>query len=810
MRTATPFTLLLLSSTILAVPLTGVAAQQATPAATPASADGYDSAEIIVTATKRSESMQNVPISMAALTPVTLEQHQVASFDDYAKLLPSVSYQTFGPGQAQLYFRGIATGGDGLAAGPLPGSGVYIDEIPITTIYNSLDIHAYDLARVEALSGPQGTLYGASSLSGTLRIITNKPNTAKFEGGYDLEGNKFGKGGYGGKAEGFVNLPINESMAIRLVGFYEHDGGYIDNTPGTRTYQRPHTIGTDPAGDPIVANAPLTVSNAAMAKNNYNDVDTYGGRAALLIDLDDNWTALPAVIYQHQKANGEFLYDPRAGDLQNHDFVASHNLDKWYLASLTVQGKISDWDLTYSGSYLHRTVDNTADYSYFTVAYDTYPDYNYLLDGAGHDIDPTQAIHGFDKYKKMAHELRISSPAENRFRVTAGLFYQRQVDDRIADYIIPGVSNAVNPFSPPVPGGGPDDVYYTDIHRVDRDYAAFADASFDILPNLTLTGGIRAFKAHNTLDGFSGPASAVDRQITVFGCTGTTAQQCPNIDKSYKESGETHRVNVSWKITPGKMVYATYSTGFRPGGNNRDAFALGQLQIIPPFKADTLTNYEVGWKTTWFDHTLRFNGALFWEDWKNVQYSLPGVLGIFYTVNAGSARSRGVEGDISWTIDRKLTLSASGTYVTPKLSQPFCDQVNGCDPANGGEVFAPKGTRLPVTPRLKVNATARYDFAVGENKAFVQGGVNHQSGTTSYLATAGEAAIGPTSGFTTFDFSAGYTWNRLSFTAFIQNAFDKRGILSKNISCAPSLCGQYARLYPVKPQFFGLKVSQRF
>jgi len=808
MRINQPFSLLLLSTTMLSVPFASAAAQQAAPAAaTPVPDETTDIGEIIVTATKRSENLQNVPISISALTPATLEQHQVAAFDDYAKLLPSVSYQSFGPGQAQLYFRGIATGGDGLASGPLPGSGLYVDEIPITTIYNSVDIHAYDLARVEALAGPQGTLYGASSLSGTLRIITNRPDPGKFEGGYQVEGNKYGKGGYGGTAEGFANIPLNEKMAIRLVGFYEHDGGFIDNTAATRTYQRPHTVGTDEDGNPIIVNAPLTVSNAAIAKNDYNDVDTYGGRAALRIDLDDNWTVTPGLIYQHQKANGEFLYDPRAGDLQNHDFVESHNLDKWYLASLTVQGKISDWDLTYSGSYLHRTVDNTADYSYFSVAYDTYADYNYLVDAAGHDIDPTQTIHGFDKYKKMAHELRISSPAHNRFRVTAGLFYQRQADDRIADYVVPGLTTAVNPFSPPVPGGGANDVYFTNIHRVDRDYAVFSEASFDILSNLTLTGGIRGFKAHNTLNGFSGGAGAVDRQINVFGCTGTTAQQCPNIDKSYKESGETHRVNLSWKATPSKMLYVTYSTGFRPGGNNRDAFALGKLQIIPPYRADTLTNYELGWKTMWLDRTVRINGALFWEDWKDVQYSLPGLLGIFYTVNAGSARSRGVEGDISWTIQRKLTLTASGTYVDAKLTKPFCDQVNGCDPAQGGQLFAPKGTRLPVTPHLKINATARYDFT---DKVFVQGGVNHQGGTTSYLTTDGEDAIGPTKGFTTFDFSAGYTWNGLSFVAFIQNAFDKRGILSKNITCAPSLCGPYSRLYPVKPQFFGLKVSQRF
>lgn len=528
------------------------------------------------------------------------------------------------------------------------------------------------------------------------------------------------------------------------------------------------------------------------------------------IDLDDNWTATPAIIYQHTKANGQFLFDPRAGDLQNHDFAPSYNKDDWYLASLTIQGKLSDWDVTYSGSYFHRKNDNVADYSYFSVAYDTYPDYNYLVDGNGNDIDPTQTVRGLDKYRKFAQELRINSPSGERFQLTAGLFMQRQTDNRIAEYIIPGVRNAVNPFSPPVPGGGPDDVFYTDIHRIDRDYAVFGEASFKILPTLTLTGGIRGFIADNTLKGFSGGIGALNREITTFGCTGTTAQQCPNIDKKYVESGETHKINLTWNIDPQRLVYATYSTGFRPGGNNRDAFQFNQLQSIPPYKADTLTNYEIGWKTQWFDRKLRVNGAIFWEEWKDVQYSLPGILGIFYTVNAGSARSRGIEGDISFVPNDHLTLSASGSYFEAELTKAFCDQVNGCDPNNGGQLFAPKGTRLPVTPKLKVNATARYSFDIGSYKAFVQGSVNHQSGTTSYLTTAGEAIIGPTAQFTTADFAAGINWNKLSFEIFLQNAFDKRGILSKNYTCAPSLCGQYARLYPTKPQFFGIKVGQRF
>lgn len=570
-------------------------AQQAAPAAQLAATD-VPQGEIIVTATKRAESLQKVPISIQALSTETLTQHNVASFDDYAKLLPSVSYQSFGPGQTQLYFRGIATGGDGLQSGPLPTAGLYIDETPVTTIFGSVDMHAYDIARVEALSGPQGTLYGASSLAGTLRVITNKPDASKFAAGYDLEGNKFGKGNGGGKAEGFVNIPLSERAAIRLVGFYEKDGGYIDNThshgrtvfnpiTGQYDYNRPYrrtVSGFLPDGSPnpdYYSSAPLPddyyPDNSKFVKNDFNSVETYGGRAALKVDLNDNWTVTPAGIYQHQKAKGTFLYDPHAGDLQVHDFTPDNNLDHWYLASLTVQGKVSDWDLTYSGSYFHRTVDNTQDYSYFSVAYDTYAYYNFYKDALGNDIDPTQIYHAHDTYSKQSHELRISSPAENRWRLTAGMFLQRQSNNHIADYIIAGLPDAVNPFSPPLAGAPQTDVYYTDIHRVDRDYAMFGEASYDILDNLTINAGIRGFIAKNTLYGFSGGAGALDREITLFGCTGTTVQQCPNINKKYNEAGETHKVNLSWKIDPARMVYFTYSTGFRPGGNNRDAFALG-------------------------------------------------------------------------------------------------------------------------------------------------------------------------------------------------------------------------------------------
>jgi iron complex outermembrane receptor protein len=800
-------TAVLLTTTALG--LASAASAQDPPAPSPAPAAAPvapDQGEIIVTATKRSERLQDVPISIQALGTATLEQHQVSSFDDYQKLLPSLSSQSFGPGQAQLYFRGITSGTDGLHIGPTPATGTYLDEIPLTTVANTVDLHIYDIDRVEALAGPQGTLYGASSLSGTLRIITNKPNTHKFEAGYDLELNKFGKGAAGGAANGFVNIPLSERAAIRLVGFYEHDGGYIDNTFKSRTY----TLDDD---DPTTN---VTVNNAKYVKKNFNDVNTYGGRIALKYDIDDNWTVTPMVVGQVQKSHGAFLYDPRAGDLKVHDFVNDYNRDRWYQAALTIQGKIGNWDLTYAGGLFGRKVENQQDYTYYTVAYDQklysgapagYTKFELNPPGSGNFIDPTQRQLLADRYGKMSHELRVSSPTGNPLRVTFGLFYQRQTDKIRADYVINGLAQTSSVFTtdsndlPYAPFG--DDIFGTRLKRIDRDYAVFGELSYDILHNLTFTGGVRGFKAHNTLTGFSGFSSNTDTSAC-FGAP-TSKLPCQNVNKVYKESGETHKINLTWKPDRDKMVYFTYSTGFRPGGNNRKP-------QYGPFKADTITNYEAGFKTSWLNRRLRFNGAFFYELWDHPAISLaqPGDFGVTSIANVGGARSYGFEGDVAYT-QGGLSLSGSGTYVNAKTTKAFCTALVTQDATIAPTVCTPKGTQLPIQPKIKLNMTGRYSFDVGSARAFVQAAMNYQSSTHSFLLVQDYASVGKLPGFATFDFSAGAKLtNNMTLEAFIQNAFDKRGQLSRNTACATSYCGVYYRVYPIKPQLFGIKLGQKF
>ena len=767
--------------------------------------------EIIVTAQKRTEDLQKVPISLQVLGGEKLDQLQVTSFDDYAKFLPSVSFQSLGPSQAQLYFRGISSGGDGLHAGSLPATGVYLDEIPVTTIGNSLDVHVYDIARVEALAGPQGTLYGASSLSGTLRIITNRPDATKFSAGYDVKGTKFAKGDSGGGIEGFVNFPVSENAAVRLVGYYERDGGYINNVYTEHSYDR------EPGGPAFYRN------NSDVVKKNANDVESYGGRAALKVDLNDRWSITPTVLYQHQQANGNFAFDPRLGDLNVGDYTPGQNLDSWYQSALTVEGKIGNYDLVYSGGYFERKTDNVVDYAEYAIAYDQLGSgYSRWDDGAGGLLDPTQYTANHDKYTKMNQEIRISSPTENRFRFVVGGFMQRQTDDIRAEFRVDGLPtlDTVPVRRPDVyvyaVDGQPGILYLSQQTRTDRDTALFGDMTFDLSDTWKVSAGIRQFWADNTLYGFfgfqefnSGEGSCNPPASPATVVPGKWP--CINTDKRVTEQGETHRVNLTYQIDPDRMVYGTYSTGFRPGGNNR------RVEIVA-YGADKLTNYEIGWKTAWFDRRVRFNGAVFFEQWHGVQIGVQGAQGITSILNAGKAEVKGIEFDVNWLVGNNLNLSLSATRVDAALSANFCSAPNGqvtsaCTAASldpDPVLKAPSGTQLPVTPKFKASGTARYKFNAGDYGSFVQGSVLYHGSSTFSLEAHPNELVGPIPAYTSFDFSIGTAHQGWSLEAYIENAFDERGQLGRVSQCGADYCYQNARIYPTKPMNFGIKFGQKF
>lgn len=765
--------------------------------------------EIIVTSQKREENLQDVPLSITALGNEELEQLGVADFDDFAKFLPSLSYTSSGPGFSRVFFRGVSSGDNGNHSGSLPSVGMYLDEQPITTIQGALDVHIYDIARVEALAGPQGTLYGASSQAGTIRIITNKPDPGEFAAGYNVEGSVVSsQAGY--VAEGFVNVPLGEKAAIRLVAWSKRDPGYISNVFGSRTF-------------PV---AGVTVNNSGLEEQDANDVDTYGARAALRVDLNDSWTVTPSLIVQEQKAAGTFSYDPSVGTLEVERYRPERSTDRWGQAALTIEGRIANFDLVYAGSYLRRDVDSRTEYSDYSYFYDALPQYGYVLyNDNGDIIDPTQYIRGRDQYSRQSHELRISSPEDSRLRFIAGAFFQRQqhrieqrykVDDLTVDYEITGWG---------------DTIWLTEQTRVDRDYAIFGEVSFDIIDPLTVTGGIRLFRAKNSLEGFfglndtwstsgrngealcsaqAGDALGDESSWVPYESIGTAP--CKNLDKTVTEDDYTPKVNVTYRFDDDRLVYATWSKGFRPGGVNRRG-------TFPPYKADFLKNYELGFKTTWADSRLRVNGAFFWQDWDKFQFSFLGENGLTNITNAGGARIWGLETEIQWAATEGLLISGGATYLNGELTKDFCKNL---DPGTGKPLSfaqclansdptdaAPKGTRLPVVPDYKVNLTGRYSFDVGEYGAYVQSSIVLQSDTRSALVPAEEAILGRNRAYELVDFSAGVETERFHAEFYIDNAFDKRADIARFTQCDAKIC---SRPYIVtnQPRSVGLRFGQKF
>ena len=809
-----------------------------------------DDTELVITAQKREENLQDVPVSVQAIGTRRLDQLNISNFEDYTKQLPSVSFQTSAPGSTVVYMRGVASGGDGNHSGSLPSVGTYLDEQPVTTIGGTLDVHIYDIARIESLAGPQGTLYGASSQAGTIRILTNKPELNATSGRVDAELNHTAHGEMGGSLEGMINLPIASNMALRAVAFWQRDGGYIDNVFGERTY-----LFND--GDDSV-----TFDNADLVENNINDTTVYGGRAALKIDLNDTWTVTPTIMHQYLKSNGVYYMDEDQDDLDVVRFKKDKSRDEFTQAALTVEGKIASFDITYAGAYMDRPTYSFNDYTDYTDAYDAYAvyyggipglDYFNFTDDNGDLIDPRQFIEGGNHYKKMSHEVRIASPAENRFRVLLGAFYQRQTNHIYQNYMVQDLAADLSV------GGWPGTLWLTKQERVDRDYAVFGEASFDVTPQITLTGGGRLFKYDNTLFGFAGfgfpnpvgGSSGERRCLTVNGkqvrddvvgaplapgslddtpCTNVgNVEDGKLVPRRSKGHGFIHRLNAQYKPTEDVMLYATWSRGFRPGGINRQPNA-------PAYDPDYLTNYELGWKTTF--GPIRWNGAIYHQKWKAFQFSFLGENSLTVIQNGRDAKVRGIETDVGYT-GGGFTLNAAAAYTDAKTDGAICnvsfDEAADCstlfinDPEDEDDdvqdfIVTSSGTRLPVTPKFKLAATGRYAWPMGPGRAHVQGGVSYQSSASSDIRQVSFACggflgsdmcadvnpndfVGRIRSSTLVDLFTGYDWGQYSVELFAKNVFDERNDVSRFVVC--SICTQ-TKIVPGRPRTIGLRAGVKF
>jgi outer membrane receptor protein involved in Fe transport len=775
--------------------------------------------EVVVTAQKRGEeSLQDVPLSIQAFNTARLEELNIVRFDDYVKYLPSVSYQTFGPGFALVYMRGVASGGDGNHSGPLPSVGIYLDEQPITTITGALDLHLYDIARVEALAGPQGTLYGASSQAGTIRIITNKPDPSGFSAGYGIEGNTVKDGDVGYLAEGYVNVPLTDNAAIRLVGWARHDAGFIDNVAGTRVW---------PACEAFTGLPVCTRDSTPLEEEDFNEADTYGARAALRINLNDSWTVTPAVMGQRMYADGVYGYDPGVGEFEVMHFYPDWSKDEWMQAALTIEGKIANLDVTYAGAYLDREIDSRLDYSDYSYFYDYYGYYSlYITDDNG---DPTtgQYIWGNDKFNKMSHEIRISTPADLRLRFVGGLFTQRQEHGIEQRYLVDDLATDAWVT------GWEDTIWLTQQERVDRDDAIFGELSFDFTDKLTGTVGARYFEADNSLVGFFGygeweyAPGYLWSETGEFQCTdlGLTepyrGAPCKYMVKETKESDYIGKANLSYKFDDDRMIYATWSEGFRPGGINRRG-------TLPPYLSDFLTNYEIGWKTSWAGGQLRFNGAIFQEEWDDFQFALLGQNGLTEIKNAAAAEIRGVEADLTWAATDRFQIAGGVAFIDSELTEHYCGFVdatgkpetrNPCpDPGDIDDdptttEFPPeafKGTELPVTPEFKANLTLRQTFPIGSFEGYWRASYVYKGESRADLRDVANTILGDQPAYDIVDFSAGLERGSYSIELFVKNAFDERALLYRYVQCAEEVCGAQPYHLESPPRTIGLKFSQRF
>jgi outer membrane receptor protein involved in Fe transport len=648
-------------------------------------------------------------------------------------------------------------------------------------------------------------------------------------------------GSVGGSLEGMINMPLAEYAALRVSGFFQRDAGFIDNVPGCRAFL-PAPVGdcSSPVG--------ITVENDAFVEKDQNVVDSWGGRAAMKIDLDEVWTVTPQFMYQEMRSKGRYSYDPSVGDLQVQRFDADWRNERFSQAALTIEGQLGNWDITYAGAYMDRTTASMTDYTDYSEAYDAYyasvgglAGYFYYQDAAGNTIDPRQNVEGSDHFKKFSQEFRVSSPQSERLRLTAGLFYQRQSNFIHQDYLIDGLAPELSV------NGRAGTLWLTQQERVDKDYAVFGEASFDILPNLTLTAGGRGFIFDNSLIGFfgfgrnpggnytDGPFNAAGSSRTgVIRCFATDGLRlrgyepepdsatrelipgvvdgtpCTNLGQflpsqgivPVKASGQgfTHKLNLTWKPTEDILLYGTWSRGFRPGGINRRA-------DVPAYDPDYLTNYEIGWKTTWLDGMLRLNGAIYQQEWDTFQFSFLGPNSFTIILNGPNARIRGIEMDAGINTGG-LALNVSGSYTDAKTLNNLCSVADPTFTCAGSDITAPAGTRLPITPQFKINGTARYTFDLAPGvSGYGQAVAAHQSGASADVRVADAATVGYLPGYETVSLSAGAELETYTLEIFVSNLFDERGQLSRFVACG--LCSR-PYIVPIQPRTFGIRAGAKF
>jgi len=776
-----------------------------------AGADGGNRAleEIIVTATRRSESMQSVAIAVEAMSEEKLKAFGVDSFDDYVSLLPGVSGDGQGPGKKDIYIRGITSGRTAVrlaGIGLESGVATYLDEAPISTAGRNIDLYATDLNRIEVLKGPQGTLFGSSSQAGTLRLITNKPEMNEFHAGGILGTSQTRSGGTSDKVEGYINIPaIEDKLAFRIAAYSSTEAGYIDNVFAVESLPADHRgLGG------VVPSRIAQANNGSFTEDDYNDATYRGARFSALWQINDDWNLLLQYTNQTLDTDGVFEFEPdisTGGDLNATTFSPNEAKDKVDLAQWTLQGMFAGLEVIYNGSYTNRTFNGKTDYTHYievggSAAYYT------CTPGFDECFSPVSTTIEYSDADRIVQEVRFATNADKRLRAIGGVYYDDNQLNFITDFFwqgsidagikpnfsIPGAFTNTNGVARPL-----GTVFFNDFQSDREEISFFGEVSFDITDSLTATFGARHYSIDIGLKGSSN-----------FGEIGPGPDNGGGNNVDARLKGKTPRnledtifkANLSWQATDDFLTYFTFSQGFRSGGFNRAAGRgvrapgtngpndPGSPGIPASFGTDDVNNYEFGFKSMWLQDTLRVNGAIYHTDFSNLQQ---GVLDFSITNttffdNVGDADIDGAELQVEWAATDSLDLFGSVSFLDTEITSLPETLIN----------IAPVGSDLPLAPTTEGNVGARYHTDFGAYSVFGQGIFKWTDERFSSLVIANRNLL---PSYTQVDLAAGFGKDRWQVTLFVDNAFDNLGLLSSASE------ETVLRFVPTRPRTVGLRLS---
>ena len=627
--------------------------------------------EVVVTARKKSESLQDVPLSVNALNEETLEERGINVFEDYLTQLPGVTAGGSGPGQSTIYIRGLASTTPNLTtagvAGLAPNVSFYLDEQPLAQPGRNLDVYAADVARIEVLSGPQGTLFGASSQAGVVRMITNKPKPGVTESNVEVETRFMPEGDTGTKLEFMTNVPLSDKTTWRFVGYSDRRGGYIDQVagkidPSASARFRPSGTVRD-NGLPVnssrggfQAGADLSgvrfANTPALEEDNVNGTEYEGFRSTISQELGDNWNATLVYAEQTIESDGVFFADPNLGDLEIQRYSDDHISDEYENMSLTLEGSIGELEAVYAGAYTDRETNQIVDYTDYLFVGQYLPYYicDYYVTYT--KFSPTGAPFGSCGTTDLfvdstthtsveSHEFRVNAPINDTMSMTAGVFMSDTELMELNLFTYPGstandityaanyaltdtsVTGSINNASPGWYSAGPYSepvIFFNDIKRTDEQKGVFGELNIALTDTSELTLGARWYDIEVDFQG-----SANSSFYNGFGNPDTqqfgsnlSAQYAPGNENGYpdvaKSDGVIGKVTYSWNTSEDVMYYVTWSEGFRPGLLNRPVGRTspdGSYTVPAEVKSDEITNVEFGWKMILADGQLRLNGSAF-------------------------------------------------------------------------------------------------------------------------------------------------------------------------------------------------------